>query len=110
MPHPAVRPDAVSRLQSRVGVPQTTVPTPADPAVRPASRPVGPRVPVAVRQAARRIAVPLLDRLATRVAAAGHQDLAALRTEVDQMRAELARLRTDFEAEVALLRAESAAR
>lgn len=110
MSHPAVRPAAVARIQSRLGA--------AGPAVtsRPASLATGPatvltgRLPTTFWQAARRALAPVLDRLAARVAEAGRQDVTALRAELDRQALELERVRADLEAEVAMLRAELASR
>lgn len=61
-----------------------------------------------VRALGRSIAAPVLDRLAARLAATAHQEAAAQRAEIDQLRGELVRLRSNVEAELALVRAELA--
>ncbi len=100
MSHPAVHLDAIARLRSRLD--------PNASAGQGMTRPSARRHPGSARRLAGRFTTRLLDRLGTRVAAATERDTEALRAELEVLRAELGRLRSDLNAELAMLRAESA--
>lgn len=64
----------------------------------------------AVSTRGRRLGGALLDRVGVRAAAALHDELLTSRAEIDALRDELARTRTELEADIELLRAEVAGR
>jgi len=103
----------VARLQSRLGLPagavtEATAVTAAGPAPPggPSQASYGP--PESVKRWARRLAGPVLDRVAARLAEAADRDTVALRADLAQLHDELDQVRADLEAEVVLLRAEIA--
>jgi hypothetical protein len=95
--HPAVDPDAVTRLRRAAGDPpsQALVPSP-----RPQP---GPTALARARALLRRASRPVVDKARHELAQAATRDQAALHAEVAALREELAATRADLEAQLAAI-------